>query len=167
MAERKQHLFASALAVHGYVRLKAAFERCNQRSGLVPCGRTTFDRWLRGAVPSRGDFVLGLAGVFHLDITCPFPHGHPDFPILFRGYQVRGAARIRLALRSPRARNPRSYAFLGYQRDWGTSSALDELLVEFGDPGRTLGAETGLVLPWSERYSSRPGQETRHRTEDT
>ena len=118
-----------------------------------------------GAVP--GGFRLGLAGVFHLDITCPFPHGHPDFPILFRGYQVRGAARTRLALRSPRA------TILVATPSWVTNATGDR-------PAPSMSywssSATRAATPWEPRpdwfcrgqsaYSSRPGQETEHRTED-
>jgi hypothetical protein len=90
----------------------------------------------------------------HLDVTYPYPSSEHLFPILFRGYQVRGTVEVRFALRTRRAHRPRSYPFLGQQQDWAESPVLDELHIEVGRHDLILAANTGLVLTWSDQHHS-------------
>ncbi len=85
-------------------------------------------------------------------VSYPFPRGTHFYPIVFRGYQIAGPARITLAVYTSTAYNPRGYAFLGSGRSWQASQLMGrELELDVGTEGSILGEETGIVLYWSER----------------
>ncbi|MCP3990539.1 MAG: hypothetical protein GY724_15785 [Actinomycetia bacterium] len=86
-----------------------------------------------------------------LRVAYPFPRGIGVYPIVFKGYQVAGPAVITLAIHSRQAQTPRGYAFLGSGRSWEASKPDDrELEIVAGTHGAILGADTGIMLHWSE-----------------
>jgi hypothetical protein len=85
-----------------------------------------------------------------LRVSYPYPTGVQIYPIVFRNYQISGPAEITLALRTPRAHNPRGYAFLGTGRRWQSSTWADEVVIEAGSSRTLLGADTGIMLHWAE-----------------
>jgi hypothetical protein len=86
-----------------------------------------------------------------LRVAYPFPRGNAVYPIVFKGYQVAGPAIITLAIHSRWAHTPRGYAFLGFGRSWEATKPDDrELEIVAGTRGAILGADTGIMLHWSE-----------------
>lgn len=154
--EQPDCLFRDAVVIPGDQPAESLLRQCSAEITFFEEGSAAAVPVTRKGTPGEsGEFAFGNDPLRHADIelqvTYPYPRFHGRFPILFRGYQIRGMARIRFRPRSARMHNAESYAFLGL-RDAFTpvTRAGGELVVIAGREGEFLRDETGLVFTWSE-----------------
>jgi len=150
-------LFRDALAIPEDQSAESMLQRCSAEITYFENGAATIEPvTLPGRPGASGELAFGNDPLeradIELEVTYPYPRFHGRFPILFRGYQIRGRARIRFRPRSGRIHSVDSYAFLGLPDAFTSmTTQRSELTVIAGREGEFLRGETGLVFTWSER----------------
>ncbi len=155
--EQPNCLFRDALVIPDGQSAESLLERCSAEITYFADGAATAGPVTRPGKPgASGELTFGNDPVekadIELEVTYPYPRFHGRFPILFRGYQIRGRARIRFRPRSDWIHSVDSYAFLGLPDAFTSmTTQRSELTVIAGREGDFLRDETGLVFTWSER----------------
>ena len=154
--EQPDCLFRDALATPGDQSAEELLARCAAEISYFDEGGeadTPVTRYGTSLTPGEFSFVndrLRKADIV-LQVTYPYPRFHGRFPILFRGYQIRGRARIIFRPRSARIHSPGSYAFLGLRDAFrSVTTPRSDVSVIAGREGEFLREGTGLVFTWSE-----------------